>query len=133
MAAALAAENPLSMTFFSACGSASMAAAAMNNAINATSIWARYGFRKGSSARSGCSELALGLSWESGAFTELESAQVQFPPHAEIAREAVKRMPECRGAVALEKEMPQPGETVAAEQRGQQPPQVPGGDQAQYA
>src|SRR6187549_189006 len=102
MAAALAAVKPLSMTFLSACGSASMAAAAKPSATSAHSIRARYGARNGSSARRGFRDLPLGLSEGllSGVLTELEFAQVQFPPHAEIARQAVERVAEGGGLVA---------------------------------
>src|SRR6185295_11223766 len=100
MAAALDAEKPLSMTFLSACGNASMAAAAIMSASSATAMRARYGRRNGSRARSGLSERFFGRSvvW---AFTELEPSQVQFPPHAEIARQAVERMPEGGRTIAL--------------------------------
>src|SRR6187551_3465827 len=133
MAAALAAVKPLSMTFLSACGSASMAAAANISATSAISIRPRYGARNGSSARSGRSELAFGRSVSRGAFKELEPAQVQFPPHAKVAGEAVERMPECRGPVVLEQEVTEPREAVAAGQRRQQPPRVPGGDEREHA
>src|SRR4051812_194348 len=101
MAAALEAEKPLSMTFLSACGSASIAAAATTSASSATAMRARYGRRNGSSARRGFSERALGRSvvW---VVTELEPAQVQLPPHEEIAGQAVERMAEGGRAVALE-------------------------------
>src|SRR6185295_11777411 len=103
MAAAFSAVKPLSMTFLSACGRASIAAAATSSASNAISIRPRYGARKGRSARSGRSELAFGrslsLGISGGALTELEPAQVQLPPHAKVAGEAVKRMPEGGGPV----------------------------------
>src|SRR4051812_18727160 len=104
MAAALDAVKPLSITFLSACGNASMAAAAIMRATSAISILPRYGARNGSSARSGRSELPLGRSVARGVFTELEPAQVQFPPHAEVAGEAVERMTECGRTVVLEQE-----------------------------
>src|SRR5215831_982850 len=143
MAAALEAVKPLSITFLSACGNASIAAAATMRASRAMNMRPRYGRRNGSSARSGRSERAFGRSDEGRsdeglsevvrAFTELESAQVQFPPHAEIAGETVQRMAKGRGPVALEVEMPHPREAVATEQRGQQPPEIAGADQAQHA
>src|ERR1044072_293944 len=137
MAAALAALNPLSMTFLSACGSASMAAAATISASKAISMRPRYGARNGSSARSGLKELAFGRSLSRGVsrgvLTEPQPAQVQFPPHAEVAGEAVERVPESRGPVVLEKEMPHPCEAVATGQRGEQPPQVAGGDEREQA
>src|SRR5690349_4010072 len=142
MAAALAAVKPLSMTFLSAWGNASIAAAATSSASNAISIRPRYGARKGSSARSGRSELAPGLSDEArslplgisgDALTELEPAQVQLPPHAKVAGEAVERMPEGGGPVVLEQEVTQPREAVAAGHRTEQEPQVAGGDECQQA
>src|SRR5688572_24784521 len=129
MAAALAAVNPLSMTFLSACGSDSMATAATSSATSAISIWLRYGARKGSKARSGLSDSARGLSEEGlsaggEVVTELESPQVQFPPHAEIAGEAVQRMMKSRGPVVLEGEMAHPGKAVSGQQRAEQPPGI---------
>src|SRR5262245_54157141 len=124
MAAALAAVKPLSMTFLSACGSASMAAAAISSASSATVMRPRYGQRNGSSARSGFSERATGLSEVERAevdraeielpdaggevLTELEFAQVQFPPHAEIAGQAVERKAEGGRLVAFEQEVTEP-------------------------
>src|SRR5213593_2818142 len=125
MAAAFDALNPLSMTFFSACGSASIAAAAMPSAASATSMRARYGARNGSSAASGRSVFALGRSVDS-AFTELEFAQVQFPPHAEIAGQAVERVTKRRRTVALEAEMPEPRERIARQRRRREPPSFAG-------
>src|SRR5690349_15909616 len=143
MAAALAAVKPLSMTFLSACGSASIAAAATSSATMPTIMRARYGRRNGSSARSGRSERALGrsepgltvawLSPERGVLIEPESSQVQFPPHAEIAGQAVERMAEGRGPVVLEEEMPDPRKAVAAERRRQQPRRAAGADEGQQA
>ncbi len=52
--------------------------------------------------------------------TELEFAQVQFPPHAEIARQAVERIAKRRRPVVLEPEVPDPRKAVAAEERAQQ-------------
>src|SRR5687768_8048004 len=108
MAAAFAAEKPSSITFLSATGSASMAPAAIRSAINAIAIRPLYGARNGSSARRGLRDLDFGLSEEeeaggeeavSGLLTELELAQVQLPPHAEIPRETVERMSKGRGPV----------------------------------
>src|SRR5688572_21197594 len=133
MAAALAAENPLSMTFLSACGNASIAAAANSSAKNAINIRPRYGARKGSSARSGLSDLALGRSEDGLSLTKLESAQVQFPPHPEIAGQAVERVTESRGPVVFEVEMTHPREAVPTDQRAEQPPGIARGDQRQQA
>src|SRR6185503_12870173 len=143
MAAALAAEKPLSMTFFSACGRASIAAAATSSASSATIMRPRYGQRNGSSARSGLSVRALGrsepgftlvlLSPERGVLIEPESPQVQLPPHAEIAGQAVQRMPESGGPVVLEEEVSDPRKAVAAERRRQQPPRVAGADEREQA
>src|SRR6187455_1353950 len=118
MAAALAAEKPLSMTFLSACGSDNMATAATSSASIAMIMRPRYGMRNGTSARNGLSDLlrglseedrsAVGLSLEARVLTEPESAQVQVPPHAEIRGEAVERKAERGGLVALETEMPEP-------------------------
>ena len=105
----------------------------MSSAINAMNMRPLYGARNGSSARSGLSELPFGTFSDAGVFTELESAQVQFPPHAEIAGEAVERIAESRRPVVLEAEMPEPREAVAAEQRAQQPPGLAGGDECQQA
>src|SRR3954468_365569 len=104
------------MTCLSACGSASMAAAAMPSAASASSMRVRYGARNGSSARRGLSDFPFGRSVVS-VLTELEFAQVQFPPHAEIAREAVERMTKGGGLVVLEPEMPDPREGVAGNRR----------------
>src|SRR4051812_17797362 len=112
------------MTCLSACGSASMAAAAMPSAASASSMRARYGARNGSSARRGLSVFPFGRSVVS-VLTELEFAQVQFPPHAEIARQAVERMAERRGFVVLEPEVPDPGERVTREHRAQNPQRLP--------
>src|SRR5436190_23540072 len=115
MAAALEAVKPLSMTFFSACGRASIAAAATSSANSPPIMRARYGRRKGNSARSGLSVRALGrsepertldgLSPEGGVLIEPESPQVQFPPHAEIAGRAVERMAEGCRPIVLEEEV----------------------------
>src|SRR5687767_13660585 len=95
MAAAFAELKPSSMTFLSAMGSASMAPAAMSSANSARIMRPLYGARYGSSARSGRSEVPFGRSVEPGlglgVLTELELSQVQFPPHPEIARQAVER------------------------------------------
>src|SRR5512138_1602321 len=115
------------MTFLSACGSASIAAAAMPSATSAHSMRARYGARNGSSAASGRRVFALGRSVDS--VTELEFAQVQLPPHAEIARQAVERIAERRRTIALEAEMPEPGEAVAGKRRPREPPPFAGADE----
>src|SRR3954469_15183046 len=109
MAAALDAVKPLSMTFFRACGRASIAAAATSSASSPTIMRARYGRKNGNSARNGLSVRALGrsepgltpagLSAERGLLIEPESPQVHLPPHAEIARQAVERMTESRRPV----------------------------------
>src|SRR5262245_34825663 len=130
MAAALEAVKPLSMTFLSACGNASMAAAATSSAPSAINILPRYGARNGSNARSGLSDLDLGLSM---VVTKPESAQVQFPPHAEVAGQAVERVAEGGGLVVLEHEMTKPGEAVPAEHGADQPPHRAGRDQRQRA
>src|SRR6185295_8073588 len=75
----------------------------------------------------------VGLSDESRVFTELESAQVQIPPHAKIGGEAVKGKAESGRPVALEAEMPQPRKAVTADQRAEQPPGLAGGNQRQHA
>src|SRR5688500_8010635 len=106
MAAAFAAVNPWSITLRSAMGSTSMAAAAISKATRAIAMRPRYGARNGSSDFSGFSDVPLGRSEEglseeafsevdraeagrsgevlsdvrSAVLTELEFAQVQFPP-----------------------------------------------------
>src|SRR5688500_3836059 len=117
MAAALAALKPSSMTFLSACGSASIAAAATASAPSATSMRPLYGARNGRRARSGFSDFPFGRSVDSGLLTKLEFAQVQLPPHAEIGGQAVERISERRRFVALEPEMPEPREAVPGQQR----------------
>ena len=53
--------------------------------------------------------------------TKLESAHVQFPPHAEIARQAVERIAERGGLVVFEAEVPDPRKGVSGKERSQQP------------
>src|SRR5689334_24006099 len=76
----------------------------------------------GTSARSGFSELPFG---RSEVFTELEFPQVQFPPHAPVAREAVEGMAKRRRPIAFEPEVADPGEAVTADQCSEQEPELP--------
>src|SRR3954447_19471287 len=113
MAAALAVLKPLSMTFLSVCGSASMAPAATSSATSARIMRPLYGARYGSSERRGFSEVPLGRSRSFGALTETEPARIQFPPHAEVARETVERITKRGRLVALETEVPDPRKGVS--------------------
>src|SRR3954468_6883774 len=115
MADAFAAVNPWSITLRSAIGRNSIAAAATSRATSAMAIRPRYGAMKGISEARGRRDLPFG---RSELVTEPEFAQVQLPPHAEIAREAVERMAERGGLVALEAEVPEPREAVARQQPG---------------
>src|SRR3954464_7430518 len=106
------------MTLRNAIGRKSRAGAAATSAGKAMSIRLRYGARKGISARRGLRLLALGLS---ELLTEPEFAQVQLPPHAEIAGETVERIPERGRLVALEAEVAEPREPVARQDPARDP------------
>src|SRR5687768_4786083 len=125
------------MTFLSAIGNVSIATAAISSATSAMIIRPLYGARNGTRERRGLRFFDLGLSEERGLsedwgrselLTKLEFAQVQLPPHAEIAREAVERMTKRRRPVVFEAVMTDPCKRVSRQQRGEQPPQVAGAD-----